>query len=774
MVEELYIYDKNGTRRRVDLNTPSGITLKWVSNMFNSLDKVNCSYSYTFKIPMTRHNREVFDFAEDIRHTSGLLGKKLKAEFIQNGIPLFRNGNLYIDKSTADSYSCVFTWDVIEGLQKLKDESCSLNELRDALIKAGYESDELAEDGIVRGMTYYYSPSTFSNNSKTLSPYYSAGVPFAVLANQERKFFGEFDKCYPRPVMPVRYLLQTIEKAFGLKIDLGKAKAGEKDLKVLDDEEKVYEKENIISYGCIPFISSNMTDKQLGKFTMNLEPNYIDDIKSFLWKHKILGQENVFLFKNGDVKFDAPQGDTAYIFNLYVDISAATVIDSTAIGYKRGTNLYQVGFATPFEAKVELKFRVKSKEHRYDTWSDNDDDKIQLVIFSREKKDSNSSYEYDEVTKIKPTLIETKYKNGGEWDYDILTFDTYEEDGYSPLSIGEEQVVSELPKIYLFKMSMSGCESLDFDGIKVTPKLNDAKYISHYIDTFTNLPDIDCFAFVKSLFYLVGEYPRVYQDGVIKGFSYKEFYDNIKNGYIYDWSRYIINRTTIEEVSYDVGDFKQNNFYMTKWDDIDRTSEELKDENDVYEDGILNVKIDRNCLDKEQTVFQLPFYPPYILNRKCPSVPTGNSVKAWDFELSSLDEPASKIGDQYVFHTVNKHLRMCESQPAYGILHCRPFYDSDGNEMKDNNGDTIRFLKMDILNPFVDTGDSSSYTYLQNIVKNPYVITESLRLGEYELMNLDFARPVYLDKYSGYFAISSIQRDSKGICKCELIKLPTK
>lgn len=114
MVEELYIFDKNGMRRSVDLNSPSGITLKWVSNMFNSLDKVNCSYSYTFKIPMTRHNREVFDFAEDIRHTSGLLGKKLKAEFIQNGIPLFRNGNLYIDKSTADSYSCVFTWGVLK------------------------------------------------------------------------------------------------------------------------------------------------------------------------------------------------------------------------------------------------------------------------------------------------------------------------------------------------------------------------------------------------------------------------------------------------------------------------------------------------------------------------------------------------------------------------------------------------------------------------------------------------------------------------------------
>lgn len=95
MVEELYVYDKNGVRQSVDLTTPSGITLKWVSNLFNSLDKVSCSYSYTFKIPMTRHNREIFDFAEDVRHNSEMLGKKVKAEYVQNGIPFFKNGNLY-------------------------------------------------------------------------------------------------------------------------------------------------------------------------------------------------------------------------------------------------------------------------------------------------------------------------------------------------------------------------------------------------------------------------------------------------------------------------------------------------------------------------------------------------------------------------------------------------------------------------------------------------------------------------------------------------------
>lgn len=75
MKEELYIYDKEDVRRSLDINTPSGITLKWVSNLFNSLDKVNCSYSYTFKIPMTNHNRNIMDITEDIRHDSGIIRK---------------------------------------------------------------------------------------------------------------------------------------------------------------------------------------------------------------------------------------------------------------------------------------------------------------------------------------------------------------------------------------------------------------------------------------------------------------------------------------------------------------------------------------------------------------------------------------------------------------------------------------------------------------------------------------------------------------------------
>lgn len=765
MKEELYIYDKDGVRQYVDLNTPSGITLKWVSNLFNSLDKVNSSYSYTFTIPMTRHNREVFDYVEDIRHVSGLLGNKVKAEFIQNGFPLFSNGNLYIEKATSNSYSCVFTWNVIEGLQKLKDDGCSLNELRDALIKAGEADDELTDEGWVSGGDKDSSSTeTFYNRLKTLHPYYKAGVPFILDYKTQGEFdYGQFSDCFPRPVMPTKYLLNAIEKAFGLKFKLGEDKAGEDDLKVIDNKDKVFEGENIVSYGCVPLVNSDLTDNQLKLFTMSLEPSKVEASYFFIKKHKILGQENVLIFKNGDTTFDAPQDDKPYIFNLYMNVSDKSDIGAW-VQMREGTNLTKIGFATPYEAEVELKFRVKSELNRY-LKNAEDDKKVQLVVFSRKTKDNSTEYEYEEITKLKPSFIETHYKDGGNWDYDILTFDTVESEGFDVLSVGEEQTSNSLPKSYFFKLNLGGCEYLDFEVMKITPKINDAKYITHYMDTFTNLPDIDCLAFVKSLFYMMGKYPQMTNNGVIYGLSYNTLRENIENGYVYDWSMYVINRTiNAEEISYNVDDFKQNNYYMTSWDDLDRTEEDLEDEEDVYDDGILNIKVNDKSLDDEQTVYQSPFYPPYILNRKHPAFPTGNTVKAWDFDMADFDEPITIMNDgSYLFGDATKVLSMCESKPAYGILHCRPLSDDA----------TVRYLRMDVLNPFKDAPSASGLAYLQEIVKHPFVITEKLRLNEYVLMDIDFSRPVYIDKYNSYFAIVSIQRDSKGICKCELIKLPT-
>ena len=220
---------------------------------------------------------------------------------------------------------------------------------------------------------------------------------------------------------------------------------------------------------------------------------------------------------------------------------------------------------------------------------------------------------------------------------------------------------------------------------------------------------------------------------------------------------------------------------MTKWDDLDRTADDLEEEDDVYEDGILNVRVENENLDDEQTVFQLPFYPPYILNRKSPNVPTGNTIKTWSSDNTKLEYSTNLYGRNpqgwiYAGETaaVRKMVTMTESKPAYGILHCKPYVSAEtGETLKDINGKDITALRMSILNPFKNTDFESPYSYFQEIMKHPFIVKENLILDELQLMNIDFTKPIYLDKYSSYFAIVSIQRSSKGVCKCELIKLPT-
>ena len=88
MKEELFVMTDSGYER-LDLNEPSGIQLNYKSNLFGDLSKIECSHTYTFKLPMTINNRRVLDFAEDIRHQSNMIRKRLKASYYQNGVNLF-------------------------------------------------------------------------------------------------------------------------------------------------------------------------------------------------------------------------------------------------------------------------------------------------------------------------------------------------------------------------------------------------------------------------------------------------------------------------------------------------------------------------------------------------------------------------------------------------------------------------------------------------------------------------------------------------------------
>lgn len=66
---------------------------------------------------------------------------------------------------------------------------------------------------------------------------------------------------------------------------------------------------------------------------------------------------------------------------------------------------------------------------------------------------------------------------------------------------------------------------------------------------------------------------------------------------------------------------------------------------------------------------------------------------------------------------------------------------------------------------------SEHYNTYKNAVKSPVVITESIRLDELSLRDLDVSKPVYLRQYGKYYAIVEVKAPSDGVCECKLLQL---
>lgn len=803
MVEELYIIDKNGVRQSVDLNTPSGITLKWVSNMFNSLDKVNCSYSYTFKIPMTRHNREVLDSAEDIRMQGTMLRKKIKAEYLQNGIPLFGNGNLYIDKVADNSYSCVFTWGVVEGLQKLKDDGCSLNELRDALAKAGEKTYELGVD-LLDWKAPFHTPNTFNNNYDIMTAYYLSGIgpdsdPFYITDRNVYPYDKHTDlwkitgiALLPKPTMPVKRLISYINTAFGTKFNLGKFVEGN----VFNERPAqtwLYDDENIISYGVLPLVGISITDKQMDAISQKTKyKRFVTKEKKVTqqgfihWEEtgKIFGDIYLIFFDGKESLFSAsidPIGVGPLFYKTkdengnYINWDMPNTYNELQLKYKSffiESQFEFVGVQSKYRIRMQGSFNVTTP--KYDV---TDENLLKFVVKSWKDVDvlsSNRHLEKIDVTSLSP------YKYEQTTDKNIFYFNFNTSDGFKYAEFKNDENETWLYQEYWFGFNQEITDVEIITALSFAPVVNDLTSEAHIIDSFSNLPDIDCISFMKSLFYMLGGFPYVTKKGTIEAKKYIELKKNLKEGNVYNWSGKVLSNNLPDELTSHLSDFKQNNYYLNKWDDLDRSKEELEDEDDVYEDGIGNVLCNDETLDKEQTVHQLPFYSPYVKNRKSPGYGSGGTIKTWDLDLSERE---------ISFDKELKLAKLVESKSAFGFIHRVPFFSSK-TEWKITEWSQLRessvsaefwmpfaepwqsVLRMSILNPFKDILMNPSYRYVQQIVEKPFVITENLLLNEFDLLDIDYTKPIYLEKYNSYFGIISIQRDSKGVSKCELIKLP--
>lgn len=682
---------------RVDLSIPSGITLNFKSNIFGDLSKITCSYTYTFKLPLTANNRRVFDNADDIRSLSNKIRKRLKAVYIQNGIPLFGNANLYID-STETSYNAIMTWGVIDGFQKLKDNDISIQKLP-LSVKPVFGPCNAKID-------------EYRNTSDFVQPLYNAGLTYITETGWKDQY--NTYSVFPLPAIPVFRLIQLINTQFGTRFNLGTDYAyGEET-----------SNHSIISNGVIPCINVDAPNDT------ETEKTVLQTYIGCYLKGPYAGINYVMA---GPTNESAP---TDSRFSLVKDSNGFTIAIQT-----------RSDAALSFEIDGCIRAKFTHKPNLYDGQG-----RVEMGAPDSSGITPKLTFYYTNngTNAVSMASVEGKFSWDNDWCW---VFDFCKDRGKERVSVtippnakifcaieaeANEMLMSwnEVTKILRFY------EKTDPGNIQWDNFENSAGQFP--IDLMSNLPDISCMNLMKSLFFMMGAFPTINPSGEIVPVFYTALQSNIMSGNVIDWSSRMTTGCAElpDKTTYSISGFGQRNYYLMKNDNADGEGNE--DDTDVYADGIGIISVGNEIIDRNKTIIQLPFYAPYIKNKKSPFIATGNTMKFWYFE---------------------EEVKTKEAKPCFGMI--KPLVQ------KSNGQPTgVVWMSMEVWNDFVNINSDPSYSYLAKIMENPIIITEKLLLNEFDLKDLDYSIPIYLSKYGAFFAIVSITRDSKGISKCELLKLP--
>lgn len=685
MYEELYII--NGSNKlKLDLSTPSGITLNYKSNVFGDLSKITCSYSYTFKLPMTVNNRRVLDSADDIRSHSNMIRRRLKCEYIQNGIPLFRNANIYID-SVETHFNAVMTWGVVDGLSTIKDNDESIQLLSNGISALFGDTNALITE--------------YDNTADVLRPLYNAGLKYVTASGHKDNY--DTYSVFPLPVVPVLRIINLINQKYGTKFNFGE--------KTIYDSTSGWQLgtgSEIIDKGVIPLINAVNSTKSFAKLNFSIIVN-TNGLATPATSYGSFQSDIITIDKDASGKIVSITNNTSNTIQVELD------------GY-----ICAKFFHTPnyYDDQGQIVLTSGNRENLIPTFVvKNGTNTDALAKCDGEYEFNNSCWKFSFTKKRGNDRLKFTIPVGG-----VIHF------GFECDTNGF--LTSEIIESETFEFNYSYTPE-DIDLSKSTTTAG-----SYQIDVMSNLPDISCMTFLKALYFMIGAFPSVDNNGNIFPLYYSTIENNVKNGIAHDWSKKLSNDSVglPSKISYTVSGFAQNNYYLLKNDTLENESSKDEEE-DVYAIGIGCIPVNNETLDKSKTIIQVPFYGAYLKNNKKPLNPAG-IIKFW------------YINDEGKAETK-------EAKPHIGII----------KELPKSGTNTV-WMGMSIWNGFNYIHEDDNYSYLSKIISNPAIIIENFILNEFDLENIDYSVPIYLQKYNAYFAIVSITRDSKGVCKCELIKLP--
>ena len=255
--------------------------------------------------------------------------------------------------------------------------------------------------------------------------------------------------------------------------------------------------------------------------------------------------------------------------------------------------------------------------------------------------------------------------------------------------------------------------------------------LGDYFRVNGNLPDVKQIDFVKALCAMYGLF--VVPSGVADKLKFVSLDDLVaRKADAVDWSSRVIrtNDGEPERVKYTLGDYARRNYFHYAEDDT------------VDKDATGEIDINNEGLEPTKDIITLPF------------AASDETIVNTEKNLSGA------LIRQYKFNDDGTAVESNNLKPR--ILQIV----SDGTVEHSGDKAIGRFVPL--------TFDKLIAKYqrtLAEFLNNAITITERIRLTEYELLNLDFTRPVFLRQYGRYYGIVSVQT-GEDYCTVELLQFP--
>ena len=673
--EELYIIVE-GERRKLDLLSPSGITLNYVSNLFNDLSKINASYSYTFKLPRTANNVRVLELADDIRANSKFTRVKGAAEFVYDGVSLFHDANLYVSGVEKESISGVMTWNVNKGLQELEKHDMSLNELGNHLPEGEYDyvGDEISDyekDKVVLIGTgiyddhssastgirsYYYSQSLLRPDFAKYTDYDPTQPYFRSLHNGGTPPY-RVPREYSHSSQGSMRFINTyplFENASDGKLSPMPFVSGEETVAAnrlhsyLDGEKKPYiDDDHQCHYPIFPIPAPIVPVP----YIMDIISKVFGvsfDLSGDLYNALCVPLVNTEM---SDALARKNYAEVSYLVNDgYIYISVARIVNNiltiNPLSNMRlyGGDIEDGDHGQPCDAfscdtvidtyskmkmlvwgKIKFKVRASGGMHHYD---DKTKPTLSFWCATYDAHYTHGTDDFYHVGSVYAAECQWRYENGV--GYEEITFNLNPEEGFKIFE--SEDINRSFVRINLTNGEPEDnpydtsiiYDILDSDGyLKISFKTTDYP-MGCYINLFKNLPDISCLDFVKAIFYALGGYPYQDADGKIKIQQYAELIQSINNGAVYNWQNKSLKGVgnNTEDFDYDANNVTgltlgRKNYYLMKNDKVDDYGNEEENDKleDAYEHGYECIEVDSDMLEKTQTIFTFPFQGGFLWSK---------------------------------------------------------------------------------------------------------------------------------------------------------------